>query len=53
MENVKRMSKNGAKVMKIDIVNFLQKIQNAKENFLVFWVEFKFLSGVWDKKIIL
>ena len=31
MDNVKKMSKNGVKMMKIDIVNFLQKIQNAKE----------------------
>ena len=30
-ENMKKMSKNGVKMMKIDIVNFLQKIQNAKE----------------------
>ena len=29
-ENMKKMSKNGVKMMKIDIVNFLQKIQNAK-----------------------
>ena len=34
MDNVKKMSKNGVKMMKIDIVNFLQKIQNAKENSL-------------------
>ena len=32
MQEIERMKQNDAKMMKIDIVNFGEKIQKAKEN---------------------